>query len=185
MKKIIALILTFTMVFSLFSFNVNAKGSGNGEVPQIVDFFEKTFGALISLKTRWFNAITGKDNFDIPSPVIRGENYENFDGEIDFTPEITIDTETWLCNELTFESEKVYPDPFNDVDIDLYLYGNGKKYTIPGFWYGDNVWKIRFACPEEGEWYFETVCTDEENTSLHGKTGKVNCKKYSGDLDIY
>lgn len=184
MKKFIALILSFTIIFSSFCMPVNAADEKNN-IPETVHFFEKNFGALISVFTKYFNDLFGTDETAIPAPAIREENYENFDGEIDFTPEMTIDTETWLCNELTFESEKIYADPFNDVDIDLYLYGNGKKYTIPGFWYGDNVWKIRFACPEEGEWYFETVCTDEENTSLHEKTGKVNCKRYSGDLDIY
>ena len=184
MKKIIAVILSFIIVFSSFCLPVNALGEEN-QTPGIVHFFEKNFGALISVFAKYFNGLFDTDETDIPAPAIREENYEVFDGEIDFTPEMTVDAETWVCNELTFESEKVYADPFNDVDIDLYLYGNEKKYTIPGFWYGDNVWKIRFVCPEEGELYFKTICTDKENSSLHGKTGKVNCKKYSGDLDIY
>ena len=184
MKKFIALTLSFIIAFSAFCVPVNAAAENN-QVPAIVDFFEKTFGAFVSISARFFNSKFNSDTDTIPTPAIREGNYETYDGEIDFTPETILEAETWICNEITFESEKAYADPFNDVDVDLYLYGNGKKYTIPGFWYGGNVWKIRFVCPEEGEWYFETVCTDEENTSLHGKTGKVNCKKYSGDLDIY
>ena len=184
MKKFIAVILSFIIVFSSFCMPVGASSEEN-QAPGIVHFFEKNFGALISVFAKYLGGLFGTDETDIPAPAIREENWESFDGEIDFTPEMTVDAETWVCNELTFESEKTYADPFNDVDVDLYLYGNGKKYTIPGFWYGGNVWKIRFVCPEESEWYFETVCTDKENSSLHGKTGKVNCKEYSGDLDIY
>ncbi|MBE6784061.1 MAG: DUF4038 domain-containing protein [Ruminococcaceae bacterium] len=184
MKKFIALTLSFIMMFSIFCMPVNAAAE-NKQVPAFVDFFEKTFGDIISVCTRYFNSVFDTDAETVPAPVIREENYEVYDGEIDFAPEMILEAETWVCNEITFESEKTYADPFNDVDVDLILYGNGKKYTIPGFWYGENVWKIRFVCPEAGEWYFETVCTDESNSSLHNKTGKVNCKKYSGDLDIY
>jgi len=100
-------------------------------------------------------------------------------------PEITLDAQTWVANEITYESEKSYDDPFNDVDVDLILVGNGLKYTVPGFWDGGNTWKIRFVCPSEGEWYFMTTCTDKDNTDLNGRTGKVNCKKYDGELEIY
>ena len=149
MKKFIALTLSFIIVFSAFCVPVNAAAENN-QVPAIVDFFEKTFGAFISISARFFNSKFNSDTDTIPTPAIREENYEAYDGEIDFTPETILEAETWICNEITFESEKAYSDPFNDVDVDLYLYGNGKKYTIPGFWYGGNVWKIRFVCPEDG-----------------------------------
>lgn len=100
-------------------------------------------------------------------------------------PEIELNAETWLVSELTFKSEKTYADPFNDVDVDLILVGNGVKYTIPGFWDGGDTWKIRFVCPAAGEWLFKTVCTDKDNAALNGRTGKVTCEDYTGELEIY
>lgn len=100
-------------------------------------------------------------------------------------PEITLNAKTWVANEITYKSEKTYSDPFNDVDVNLVLVGNGVKYTIPAFWDGGNTWKTRFVCPSAGEWLFKTECTDKENTSLDGRTGKVICTKYDGDCEIY
>lgn len=100
-------------------------------------------------------------------------------------PEFELDAQTWVANEITLASDKTYADPFGDVDVDLVLVGNGLKYTVPAFWDGGNTWKVRFVCPSDGEWKFETVCTDSENSGLHGRTGVVNCKAYDGELDIY
>lgn len=100
-------------------------------------------------------------------------------------PEFQLNAQTWVANEISFTSQKTYADPFNDVDVDLVLAGNGVKYTVPAFWNGGNTWTVRFVCPSEGVWYFKTVCTDSENTGLNGRTGKVNCTKYDGNLDIY
>ncbi len=100
-------------------------------------------------------------------------------------PEMNIKTQQWIANEITLESDIRYSNPFNDVDVDLILAGNGVKYIIPGFWNGGKTWKIRFACPEEGEWLFKTVCTDKSNKKLDGRTGRVICKKYTGEYEIY
>ena len=109
------------------------------------------------------------------------------DTDFDFAgvPEMNINTETWLANEIELISEKSYADPFNDVDVDLVLAGNGVKYTVPAFWDGGNTWRVRFVCPSAGEWRFETVCTDRDNSDLNGRSGKVICSEYSGSLDIY
>ncbi len=93
--------------------------------------------------------------------------------------------ETWVAEEITLISDKTYLDPFYDVDVDLKLTNGTTTYTVPGFWDGGDVWRIRFMCPSAGVWTYETVCTDTENTGLHGITGAVKCTEYSGDLDIY
>ncbi len=100
-------------------------------------------------------------------------------------PEMLLNAETWVMKEITLESEKSYTDPFNDVDVEMILVGNGVKYTVPAFWDGGKVWKIRFVCPSAGEWLFKTVCTDGENKALDGRTGKVTCTEYDGKYDIY
>ena len=123
------------------------------------------------------NAVTDIyiDNFTIT------EFTYSFDEE----EKIVDSAETWVSEELVLISDKEYEDPFNDVDVDLILTNGKVTYKVPGFWDGGNVWRVRFACTEEGEWTYTTVCTDTENTGLHNKTNTFNCEKYSGDLDIY
>ena len=184
MKKFISAILSLTLILSVFAVPVNAANEENS-IPAFVDFFEKHGTNFLSLLGRAWHSLVKTDETNIPSASEFNPSYKEYSDEINIIPEETYDAETWVSNEIVFESEKSYSDPFNDVDVDLLLYGNGKIYTVPAFWDGGNTWKVRFACPAEGEWFFETVCTDEENSSLHNRTGKVICKKYSGDLDIY
>ena len=122
----------------------------------------------------------------IPSGEVTEKKVLPDDTGDDFrTAQNTMNAQTWVANELTLTSDKTYADPFNDIDVDLILAGNGVKYIVPGFWDGGNTWKVRFVCPSEGEWYYKTVCTDSENTGLDGIAGKVVCSAYDGELDIY
>lgn len=98
---------------------------------------------------------------------------------------IMISCETWRMTELTLESETRYSDPFSDVTLDLILTGGNKTYTVPGFWDGGNVFRVRFVCPEAGIWQFRTVCSDPANAALHGRTGEAVCSVYAGPLEIY
>lgn len=92
---------------------------------------------------------------------------------------------TWIANEITIISSKKYKDAFNDVDVDLVLTNGNVTYTIPGFWDGGNVWRVRFVCTSAGEWTYTTKCTDTTNTGLHNQTGKFTCTEYKGALEIY
>ena len=44
--------------------------------------------------------------------------------------------------------------------------------TIPGFWFGGNVWKLRFSPVSEGVWNWST---NSDDPSLDGKTGSLTC----------
>lgn len=121
---------------------------------------------------------------DEAAPLRKGWTAVDEDISTD-SPDIEISAETWRANEIELTSSDTYANPFDDVQVDLILTGNGKKYTIPGFWDGASSWKVRFACPEEGIWYFVTRCSDSGNNGLNGITGKVTCSAYSGDKDIY
>ena len=55
----------------------------------------------------------------------------------------------------------------------------------PAFWDGGDRWMVRFAPTAVGDWQWITVCTDENNTALHGKTGGLSCTRYSGDNPNY
>ena len=172
------------ILISAFALPASAKADTQN-VPAFITFFEKHGTNFVSLLGRAWNMLVKTDEASIPSAPEFNAGWESFSGDIDFVPEMTLDAQCWIANEISLTSEKKYANPFEDVDVDLLLYGDGKIYKIPAFWDGGNTWKIRFVCPAEGEWLFETVCTDKENSSLHSRTGKVICKKYSGELDIY
>ncbi len=140
-------------------------------------------GTAAANAVRYFES--KKDDYPEKSDYKKKELIDDTGDYFVKNPETTINAETWVVNEISFESEKKYTNPFNDVDVDLILVGNGVKYIIPAFWDGGNTWKVRFACPSEGEWLYKTVCTDKENSSLDGRTGKVICTKYDGECEIY
>ena len=146
---------------------------------------EELFGKLVVCLARMLNKLSDKNEADIPRAERGTPSWTAYDALENISPEETISTQAWLLNELTLESTRAYADAFNEVDIDLLLFGNGRLYKIPGFWDGNGIWKIRFACPLEGVWYYKTICSDESNTALHNRTGKIICSPYSGDYNIY
>ncbi len=147
---------------------------------------EKSFQMISSVFARLINNMKGTDETDVEKASALEKSWQTADGNFVIEkPETTVKTETWVCTELTYTSDTEYDDSFNDVTLDLILIGNGRKYTVPGFWDGGSTWKVRFVCPSAGEWYFCTVCSDKSNTGLHNRTGKAVCTEYSGELDIY
>lgn len=163
-----------------FAFGMNAEKNGFS----FADGIEKFCTGFVCVMHKAFHFLYPSDtpqtreNFTLSRVAFDGTNFVN-------DPEITLNSETWRVVEQTFTSEKSYDNPFDDVDLNLILAGNGYKYTIPCFWDGGNTWKARFVCPSAGEWYFRTECSDKENVSLNDRTGKVVCSDYSGNLDIY
>ena len=93
--------------------------------------------------------------------------------------------ETWVAEEITLVAGMKYANPFTDVTVDLRLTSGDTTLTVPGFWDGGQIFRIRFALPKEGTWQFETVCSEERDAGLHGIKGTVECKPYAGDLAIY
>ncbi len=93
--------------------------------------------------------------------------------------------ETWVANEMTFIANKTVDDPVNTRLLDVEFTNGHKTITMPGFWDGDNVWRVRFALPEEGTWTYKTIYSDSSDSGVHNKTGSINVTKYAGDLEIY
>lgn len=178
--------MAFAVAVSALSVSGYAFGKSGNSVPAIVNFFENVSTGFVSVFSRAYYKLFAIDEENIaesePSEHSWVEVSENATIE---NPDMEFSAEAWVSTELSFTSSKEYADPFNDVDISLVLFGNGRQYTIPGFWAGNNVWKIRFVCPSAGVWYFKTVCTDTDNKGLHNMTGKVSCGEYSGELEIY
>ncbi len=69
--------------------------------------------------------------------------------------------------EIVLNSDKTYENPFADVDINAtFTHEDGTVIALPGFWNGENEWKVRFIAEKAGKWTYEVTCTDESNTSL-------------------
>lgn len=80
---------------------------------------------------------------------------------------MNIKTRAFKRCEIKLYSTKTYANPFMDVNIDAVFTSNeGETIKIPGFWNGENEWKVRFSSQKAGEWKYEVTCTDKENTSL-------------------
>ena len=187
MKRSIALFLSVLLLFGALSPCASAADRDAGNAPSAaVITLEKIGGALGSLLGRMLKFATFTDESRIKKAAARDAAGQKSDTAL-FTgaAEQLLSAETWRAIELCFESEKTYADPFADVTLDLLLYGNGRLYTVPGFWDGGSTWRVRFVCPAAGTWQCRTVCSDETNAALHGRTATVNCTAYSGDLDIY
>ena len=118
------------------------------------------------------------------------------DGEVVETPvPVDIDAssvdvlgETWRVTELTFESNKEYntknAEQFDVVmDAKFTNKNSGTTLTIPAFWDGENIFRVRFAPTQYGIWEYETFC--DTDASLNGRTGTIGANIYKGDLDIY
>ncbi len=83
--------------------------------------------------------------------------------------------------EASFSSKKAYADPFSQIDMDVVVsFPNGRTVRVPAFWSGRQIWKFRFAAPEPGAYTFQTECSDERNTDLHGVQGAIHITPYQG-----
>ena len=68
--------------------------------------------------------------------------------------------------EFAFTSEKVYNDPFNEVELaGVFRTPDGRELRVPAFWAGGQVWKVRYASAVAGPHTFRTECSDATNGS--------------------
>ncbi len=113
------------------------------------------------------------------------DDIEVFEAVYSEEPKAVTEAVTWVANEVILNSSKEYKNPYEDVDIEMTLTDGNVTYTIPGFWDGGNVWRVRFMCPTVGTWTYTINCTDTTNTGLHNQKSTVEVKAYTGNLHIY
>lgn len=82
----------------------------------------------------------------------------------------------WQETELTFTSATTYINPY--VEVELYAnfvhQESGTTLRRPGFWDGQDQWKIRFASPAlTGEWKWETKA-NVADSDLAGQSGSFH-----------
>jgi hypothetical protein len=88
--------------------------------------------------------------------------------------------------ELTLEATRTYPDPFNDVTLDvIFSDPKGRELRVPSFWAGGNTWKARYASPVIGTHRFHSECSVSDDRGLHGVAGQIEIRPYTGDNPLY
>lgn len=87
--------------------------------------------------------------------------------------------------EVVLHSTKTYANPFLDVEIDaVFTHAkSGKQVSLPGFWNGNDEWKVRFSPDEAGEWTYTVTCSDSENASLTD-AGTVNALTATPETEL-
>ena len=88
--------------------------------------------------------------------------------------------------ELILRAEKGYGAPGNAVTLDaVFTAPDGREKVVPGFWAGEDIWKVRFASPEPGTYQCRTVCSEPGDAGLHGRAGELTILPYRGDNPLY
>lgn len=70
--------------------------------------------------------------------------------------------------ELIVDLEAIYENPFDQREVALdgtFTHEDGTTLSIPGFWDGNNSWRLRFTPTEPGDWTYQIAVTDSSGTS--------------------
>ena len=103
----------------------------------------------------------------------------------DITEKTDYVTEQWVAVEISFKANKKTNNITETIlDVTFTNRATGTKMEIPGFWDGDNNWRVRFAPTECGIWDYTTASTGED-VGINEIKGTVACNAYKGDLDVY
>jgi hypothetical protein len=77
--------------------------------------------------------------------------------------------------ELTFKHNGAYDNKFFDVTVDaVFISPRGVSRHVKGFFYGSNLWKVRFRPDEPGSWTYSYAMTGKGRFSKRG-TGVFAC----------
>jgi len=79
----------------------------------------------------------------------------------------------WQTQEITFQAERDYPNPYTDVDVWIELKGPGFERRVYGFWDGGRTFKVRFVATAPGEWRWTSASNRSDDAGLNGGRGSV------------
>jgi hypothetical protein len=83
--------------------------------------------------------------------------------------------------ELSFQHKRVYDNKFFDVDLEVvFISPNGTARRVKGFFYGGDVWKVRFSPDELGRWTYTYLMTATGGFHREGE-GAFNCTPSDAD----
>lgn len=101
-------------------------------------------------------------------------------------PARAADTPVWTRWGHTLQSNRDYAAPLADVDLRVTYQGPaGQRIEARGFWDGGRAFRVRCMFPDPGLWQWETECSVESDTGLHGRKGIVSVLPYEGGNPLY
>ena len=88
--------------------------------------------------------------------------------------------------EITFIAQRPHTDPFNDVTLDVQFTAPDKTVkTVPAFWAGGTIWKVRYSSALTGVHRWRSVSSDTQDAGLQGATGVVEVTPYRGSNPLF
>ena len=98
----------------------------------------------------------------------------------------TFEVEANRVAEVEFTAQREHDDPFSGLQLDVVFTDPAShELRVPAFWAGGNVWKVRYASPVLGTHRYRTECSEATDSGLHGATGEVAVKPYTGNNPLY
>ncbi|MCD6352067.1 MAG: DUF4038 domain-containing protein, partial [Armatimonadetes bacterium] len=99
---------------------------------------------------------------------------------------MTLSGETNRPIEWAFHAARAYDDPFNEVELDVEVTDpDGEVLRVPAYWAGGRQWRVRFAGRKAGVYHWRTVCSQKDDSGLHGVEGELLVDLYEGDNPLY
>ena len=96
------------------------------------------------------------------------------------------ETQANVMIEVAFTAAGKYAAPGNDVTLDVtFTDPNARAFRVPAFWTGGSTWKARYASPVLGTHRFRSESSTADDAGLHGVTGEVVVKPYTGSNPLY
>ncbi len=71
--------------------------------------------------------------------------------------------------EMTLDVTAAYSNPYDarEVTLDgIFTAPDGSEMSVPGFWDGEEAWRLRFTPSQAGEWRYQLLLTDANGISL-------------------
>ncbi len=88
--------------------------------------------------------------------------------------------------EWNYTSNKVRPDPFNEIELDIVItHEDGESWVVPAFWAGDREWRVRFSAPKYGAYVATSQCSDTQDIQLHKIKKSLSISLYEGNNPLY
>lgn len=101
--------------------------------------------------------------------------------KIETLPEV----QQWTTFEIVLNADSPPQNAYTDTDV-WAVFQNDKGDTLkrPGFWDGNNIWKIRFAPPDTGSVWTWTTFSTSDDKSLSNKRGSLKSVPYTGNNQL-
>ena len=85
--------------------------------------------------------------------------------------------EQWSVYEIALQGP-AEGSPFFDVEISAEFISQNEKVSVPGFYDGDGIYRIRFSPASQGKWTYVTI---SNKPALAGQSGSFECVAPTGD----